>query len=359
MKPILIQKWYLHLIGSKFSLTTTSSMIQRPIRVVSVIIPAFNAEDTLTQSVRSVLDEPEVNEVLVVEDGSQDQTLDLCRKLELHHDQVTLLRHPNGENLGVAATRNLGIEKAQSPYISFLDADDVALPNRFGHPVTLLESQPGVDGVYEAVGMIYSEAPKIDATQIADPPLLTLVDPVPPQRFLETLLTPGTGTVHTNGFVVRRAVFDRVGDFRSEFEPAEDMHLFWRFAAACTMVHGRLEEAVAIYRRHTGSLSISTDAVYLEDPFRRALDLCAWAHGRDDVSRRNRQLLKRVLVHNIAAWWGEPISRTQLRRIQLRRWIQAVRVLPSVLIAPKIWLGALGLKKTPEGARNPMAGREL
>ncbi|MEN8165743.1 MAG: hypothetical protein ABFS37_16560, partial [Acidobacteriota bacterium] len=189
-------------------------------------------------------------------------------------------------------------------------------------------------------------------------PLLTLVAPVPPDRFLETLLTPGTGTIHTNGFVVRRGVFDRVGDFRSAFEPAEDMHLFWRFAAACAMVPGRLTEAVAIYRRHTGSLSIPTDPVYFEDPFRRALDLCAWARGRDDVSHNNRKLLKRVLVHNIAAWWGGPISRLTLRRIQLRRWFKAARVLPSVLTAPRIWLGASGFKKDPEVTRDPMWKRD-
>ena len=341
-------------MGSKFSLTTTSSMIQGPPRVVSVIIPAFNAEHTIAQSVRSVLNEPEVEEVLVVEDGSRDQTLDICRNLERENDQVTLLRHPNGKNLGAAATRNLGIEKARSPYISFLDADDVALPNRFGFPVTLLEAQPEIDGVYEAVGMIHSEAPIIDVTQTTDPPLLTLVDPVPPERFLEALLTPGAGTVHTNGFVIRRSVFDRVGCFRSAFEPAEDMHLFWRLAAGCAMAPGRLTKAVAIYRRHTSSLSVPTDPVYLEDPFRRALDLCAWTRGRDDVSPHNRELLKRILVHNIAAWWGGPVGRVALRRIQIRRWFQAARVLPSVLIAPKIWLGGLGLQADPDVTRDPL-----
>ncbi|MEN8164324.1 MAG: glycosyltransferase family A protein, partial [Acidobacteriota bacterium] len=217
---------------SKSGLTASPLVIEGPPQGVSVIIPAYNAEHTIAQSVRSVLAEPEVQEVLIIEDGSQDKTLEVCRKLELSHDRVTLLQHANGENRGGAATRNLGIENAGAALISFLDADDVALPNRFNSPVTLLEAQPEIDGVYEAVGMIHSEAPKIDVTKIVDPPLLTLVAPVPPDRFLETLLTPGTGTIHTNGFVVRRSVFDQVGDFRTDFEPAEDMHLFWRFAAA-------------------------------------------------------------------------------------------------------------------------------
>jgi len=326
-------------------------------RLVSVIIPAFEAEQSLGQTVQSVLDQPEVEEVLIIEDGSPDNTLDLCRELERQNDRVTLLRHDRGGNHGVAATRNLGIEAAISPYISFLDADDVALPNRFSLPVSLLESQPEIDGVYEAVGMIHSETPNIDWTQVVDPPLLTLVAPVPPERFLEALLTPGTGTVHTNGFVVRRSVFDRVGNFPADFEVGEDMHLFWRFAAACTMVSGRLTEAVALYRRHAGSLSDRSDQAYLEDRFRRALDLCAWARGRDDVSRFNRKLLKRVLVHNIAAWRGGPLSLLTLRKIQLRRWFQAAIVCPSVLVAPKIWLGAVGFKKDPELARD-LVGRK-
>lgn len=329
-------------------LPSAPSRLESPSRSVSVVIPAFKAEKTIMQTVRSVLDEPEVEQVLIVEDGSPDHTLEVCKKLQAQHDRILVLQHPDGLNRGVAESRNLGIERARTPYISFLDADDIALPQRFAHPTGLLEARPEVDGVYEAVAMVESEDPVIKLDQIGKSPLLTLPEPVAPELFLEALLTPRAGTVHTNGFVVRKTVFDRVGGFRREFEPAEDMHLFWRFAAACTMSPGRLTEAVAVYRRHTESLSVESDPVYLEDPFRRALDLCAWARGRNDVSQHNQALLKRILVHNIAAWWGEPISRTQLRKTQVRRLLQASRVLPLVLLAPKIWSGALGLRKDPE-----------
>lgn len=327
-------------------------------RSVCVIVPAFKAARCIRQTVLSVVDEPEVEEVLIVEDGSPDDTLEICQNLQKRHSRVKVLQHPEGNNRGAAESRNLGIDRARSPYISFLDADDLALANRFAHPLALLEARPEIDGVYEAVAMIESEVPIIDLTEIGDPPLLTFSKPVAPEFFLEAFLTPGAGTVHTNGFLVRRSVFDRVGAFRKEFEPAEDMHLFWRFAAACAMLPGRLKEPVAIYRRHAGSLSVEADPVYLEDPFRRALDLCAWARGRDDVSARNRELLKRILVHNIAAWWGEPISRSKLRRIQVRRLFDAARVVPSVLMAPKILSGALGLKKDPEVTRDPQWKRD-
>lgn len=324
-------------------------------RLVTVVIPAFNAERTIGPSVASVVEQPGLDRVLVVEDGSSDATLAVCRRLEESHDRVVVLRHADGANRGPAASRNLGIAAATSAYVSFLDADDVALDDRFGPPLAILEARPEVDGVYEAVGRLESEAVEVDSDASRRLPLMTLAEPVAPERFFETLLAPGTGTVHTNGFVIRRGVFERIGGFVSDFEPAEDMHLFWRLAAACTMAPGRLDRPVAVYRRHSGSLSVPSDPVYLEDPFRRALDLCRWARGRRDVSAANRRLLKRILVHNIAAWWGGPIGKVRLRAVQVRRLMRAVPVAPSVLVAPKIWLGALGLKPEPKilGDRPP------
>lgn len=314
---------------------------------VTIIIPCFNAEATIEFTVASVINQEGIAEVLIVDDGSTDETHSICEKLQRQHPAIRVLRHRDGKNNGVAASRNLGIAAATTPFVSFLDADDCALPDRFGTPLALLDQAPEVDGVYEAVGMIQSEKPEPDSGDLVDPPLLTLNEAVPPDRFLGVLLAPGTGSVHTNGFVLRREVFRRIGNFDSSFQPAEEMHLFWRLAAACRLVPGRLDRPVAIYRRHAGSLSNPNDPVYLDDPFRRALDLVSWSRNRSDVSRRNRVLLKRILVHNIAAWWGEPIPRLQLRMIQLRRWFQAARVAPSVLAAPKIWLAALGLKKDP------------
>ncbi|PIY03241.1 MAG: glycosyltransferase family 2 protein, partial [Bacteroidetes bacterium CG_4_10_14_3_um_filter_31_20] len=74
--------------------------------------------------------QPETSEVILIEDGSPDNGLDVCTSLAKKYSKVRLYRHENGENKGASASRNLGIRKANYPYVAFLDADDFYLPNR-------------------------------------------------------------------------------------------------------------------------------------------------------------------------------------------------------------------------------------
>ena len=95
---------------------------------ISVIIPVYNAAAYVRQAVESALAQPEVREVLLVEDGSPDNALEVCQQLAAEHQRVILLHHPNGENRGAGASRNLGMRNAHFPIIAFLDADDYYLP---------------------------------------------------------------------------------------------------------------------------------------------------------------------------------------------------------------------------------------
>lgn len=94
--------------------------------LVTVIIPAYNAESTVETAVRSVLCESvDGVEVVAVDDGSSDGTLavltSLCRELP----QLKVYSKPNG---GVSSARNFGLERASGKYIMFLDADDAYFP---------------------------------------------------------------------------------------------------------------------------------------------------------------------------------------------------------------------------------------
>jgi|CXWL01.1.fsa_nt_gi glycosyltransferase involved in cell wall biosynthesis len=100
--------------------------------LVSVVIPAFNSARTLEESVASVLSQT-VNdlEVLIVDDGSLDDTLKLAQAIERRVPAtVRVLRHAGGANRGVAASRNLALDHARGEYIAFLDADDLWLPTK-------------------------------------------------------------------------------------------------------------------------------------------------------------------------------------------------------------------------------------
>ena len=105
--------------------------MSEPFRV-SVIVPVFNAESFLRETVRSALDQPQVGEILLVEDGSSDGSFALCRTLEAESDgRVRVLFHDGHANRGPGESRNLGIREARCPFLAFLDADDRYNPGAF------------------------------------------------------------------------------------------------------------------------------------------------------------------------------------------------------------------------------------
>lgn len=88
--------------------------------LISVIIPAYNAENTIGKIVKSVLEQPHKNiELIVVDDGSKDGTVDVLNALK--DRRMKIVRQKNG---GVSAARNTGIENAKGEYVMFFDADD-------------------------------------------------------------------------------------------------------------------------------------------------------------------------------------------------------------------------------------------
>jgi succinoglycan biosynthesis protein ExoU len=93
-----------------------------------VIIAAWNRSDTIERAMLSVLAEPEVRHVIVVDDGSSDDTADRARQCGAKDDRVIVERLPS--NLGPAAARNLALEISTAPWVAILDGDDFFLPGR-------------------------------------------------------------------------------------------------------------------------------------------------------------------------------------------------------------------------------------
>ncbi len=117
---------------------------------VSVIIPAFNSAPFIAETIQSVLAQTYGNfEIIVVDDGSTDTTLDVLNEFG---NQITVLTKANG---GPASARNLAIRNASGKYIAFLDADDLWTPEKLAEQVAFLEAHP-------EVGLTYAEALMFD-----------------------------------------------------------------------------------------------------------------------------------------------------------------------------------------------------
>ena len=92
--------------------------------ICSVVIPMFNAEKFIEQTIRSVMTQTIKNiEIICVDDCSTDNTFNIVKKLKDEDSRIKLYK--NSQNLKVSATRNLGVQKAESDLIAFLDADDL------------------------------------------------------------------------------------------------------------------------------------------------------------------------------------------------------------------------------------------
>lgn len=95
-------------------------------KLISIIVPVYNAERTLHRCVTSLVEQSYPNiEILLVNDGSKDASLEMCRGYEQQDSRIRVIDKPNG---GVSSARNAGLDVARGEYIMFCDSDDWVSP---------------------------------------------------------------------------------------------------------------------------------------------------------------------------------------------------------------------------------------
>lgn len=213
----------------------------------SVVIPAYNAADTIAAAIGSVVRQTQEDlEVIVVDDGSTDQTAAVVRGFD--DPRVRLLRQPNR---GLPAARNAGIAVANGLNISFLDSDDLLLPRYLELTAQALGSAPDA-------GLSYTDAYVFDdatmrvrrrtAMARSKPPM-----PPPADRngFLLELLRANFVFVAAT---VPKAVLEEVGGFKESMTSCEDYELWLRILMGgyrAVWVSG----PQALYRKHPRQMS--------------------------------------------------------------------------------------------------------
>ncbi len=140
---------------------------------VSVIVPVHNVERYIGAAIDSLLEQTYTDfEVVVVDDGSQDRTVEIVQNYE--DPRVRLVRH--ARNMGVAQARNTGLECSRGELIALLDGDDIALPDRLERQVSALDAAPEIgmvgcysEGIDEAgilIGVVWKRPVSSDGTEI-------------------------------------------------------------------------------------------------------------------------------------------------------------------------------------------------
>lgn len=213
--------------------------------MVSVIIPVYNAEKFVFQAIKSVLIHDCVGEVIIVEDGSSDNSYKVCQDISRKYPKVKFYTHPHHENRGAAASRNLGVQLAEFPIISFLDADDIYYENRFKEALSILKSDPSIQACFAIVEVI-----NLDSRQKKPMGFLKKS----PSTSVLTYLLKG-GYFHTNSITVRKRFFEEVGFFEQSCWPHEDSELWIRMAAKGNLVSLSDTKPIASYSIHSNNLS--------------------------------------------------------------------------------------------------------
>ncbi|MDR9895186.1 glycosyltransferase [Aetokthonos hydrillicola Thurmond2011] len=206
--------------------------------LVSVVIPAFNAEKTIRQTIESAVNQTLTDiEIIVINDGSTDST---AKVIEIVTDsRLQVFSYPNE---GVAVSRNRGISKAVGEFISFLDADDLWTPNKLESQVNALREHPEATVAYSWVNFIDT-----DGDFLYPGYRFTLTGDVYSKLFVQNFLDNGSN------ILVRTEALQTVGGFEQSVSPAEDWDIALRLAARYQFVV--VPEAQILYRLSANTLS--------------------------------------------------------------------------------------------------------
>ena len=184
-----------------------------------------------------------MNEIVVVNDGSTDKTLQIIENLKNFNSKIKIFHLKNRSNQGRSASRNLGIEEATGNYIAFLDADDFYLENRFTNDKKIFEENQNVDGVYNAVGFeLYRKATQ---SELGKYKLSTVSKKIQPNELFDSIVSTKYGYLHLNGLTVKKSVFEAIGLFNESLVVAEDSDIIFKMALKCWLKSGIIDKPIA------------------------------------------------------------------------------------------------------------------
>ena len=277
-------------------------------KTVSVIIPAYNAQETLLKTIRSIQKQTFLDfELIVINDGSTDNTLEVLSSIK--EPRLKVFSYKNG---GLAVARNRGIDHAIGDYITFIDADDLWVPDKLELQLAALQQHPKSGIVYSWTAFINEEG-KILYFQ---KPLFFEGD-VYPKILVKNFIASGSN------ILIRRETIETVGKYDPHLKSAEDWDYNIRLAAHCPFAV--VPKYQILYRKSSGAMSSKVDVMekanlfVIERAFQNAppelqfLKNCSLANihqffanlyldyvlSKDKVNKANQKLKKAIQFHPI------------------------------------------------------------
>lgn len=205
--------------------------------LVSVIIPARNAERFIADTLRTVLSQRNLLEVVVVDDGSTDRTADVVRDFNDRRIRIV-----PGPQRGISAAYNAGLEACRGQLVARCDADDSYPADRLGWQADWLAAHPDFDAVGGPFITIDSDGNELAQFEFA-----------PDEEEITAELRAGRARTHFCTFAIRTDAARRLGGCREWFKTAEDVDFQFRLAGAGRV--GFVPRTAYLYRIHDSSIT--------------------------------------------------------------------------------------------------------
>ena len=229
--------------------------------LVSVIIPAYNAEKSIAETLDSVFAQTyRPIEILVVDDGSTDKTAETIKEYQTskaNRTNKTNLTYIHQHNSGPSKARNTGIKAAKREYIAFLDADDLWTKDKLEKQIRLFKKDPGIDVIFTDVKITRFKEGGIEEVLMFQKKELNkeffgheyiVINPL--KKLLNLNFIP------TSSVVAKRTCFDRDIFFNEARRYAEDWELWLKMSLCFNFAY---VDEVCVYKKEKGS-GLSADA---------------------------------------------------------------------------------------------------
>lgn len=208
---------------------------------ISIIIPAYNAEKFILETVNSVLAQTFTDfEIIVSDDGSTDSTATIISGFD--DPRIKYLHSPNA---GVSTARNKGAALATGDYLAFLDADDLFYLENLNKKIQFLKFHPEYDLVFSDCDVIDENGNKTGEQLIGnDEDVMTNL------LSWNNTVIPGPSSI-----LVSRKAYGQTGGFDAKFSTAADQDFFFRIAAEFRCA--RIAERLTAYRKHGSNMHMN------------------------------------------------------------------------------------------------------
>ena len=292
---------------------------------ISVIIPAYNAQSTILETIKSVQKQTFKDiEIIVINDGSKDGTLELLKSVgdlskaeALRDRRLKVYSYPNG---GLPTARNRGIAKAQGEYLSFIDADDLWTPDKLEKQLAALQANPQASVAYSWIAVMLEADRHLDRVRFFSGKKVKFQGDVYKILLVDNFIGNGSN------ILIKRNVIDLVGNFDPSFASCEDWDYYLRLAAKCRFAV--VPEHQILYRKTAGAMT--SKGSIMEREGLRVIDKVY------QTIPRKLQYLKKRSTANFYRYCGKIYVDCGIKRQDLKKG--KIRLFKAIALDPLILL---------------------